>query len=742
MGLGCWRQRYPDRSDSEWLLVRSSWHNAAHSRSGLVSGMDFSLRYHGTCSSTLKRLTLASSLVGVDIYDCVLVLNTDDAVRAFAKWRCTIGGEISAVAGPAGVGGILESEVHRRQAPVFTYLKSRGFYAGVQIDGTVIIERTDENERFYGEKIPARDIVAGKAQSRKYELRVLMETLRSAQGEKNIDRSLLPSEPPPADYQLMEEGKVFGIPAKEDPDPFGVLALEREGLEIREAGTKLRASSEQFDFKPVVTSPIYETFRRSLDSSTKRSSWRSSTFSNSATRPERHYVTSDVSTQTGLDPSVPMSPRSIQLEDHERSSIQFAGSARSVRSSVRSIDSSPKKLDHVHEDEEPSPPSSPQQTAPGRDSDDVEDDVIVHEVRQAPQVITKARMVTVPKRVPPKLPPRNPIRARVPSSQANGSSHSLDETGADEHHRGTSTGEDSVSIQEGKNEVWRSELADRSSSRGLATSRPASLQSARSATSSWARIPTDDVKATENETNDRANGVLRGPVSKHEPSAPSAPAHLITQTDGTTESNRSKSNGETSSDSTHPNGTAHSVVLGDDKNTFARNTHLDGTASTSPSHHHENAVSDTLPLNGTKNSAIHYEDAVDKASSPGPSKDEKETAPSSTPLDMVLGPAPSTDHETTLPSSTHLDGTIEPIHPKVDEETLPGSFPAADEDEFENIHIAPPSRNQRRTSPSASPGPRISLANIRQSLEEEHGDEERSRSPSKARSIQHEDDFS
>ena len=88
-------------------------------------------------------------LVGVDIYDCVIVINSDKAMEAFQSIRCTLGGEISAVAGPAGVGGILDTELHKRQSPLFTYIKSRGFYAGLQLDGTIIIERTDENERFY-----------------------------------------------------------------------------------------------------------------------------------------------------------------------------------------------------------------------------------------------------------------------------------------------------------------------------------------------------------------------------------------------------------------------------------------------------------------------------------------------------------------------------------------------------------------------------------------------------------------
>lgn len=85
-------------------------------------------------------------MIGVDIYDCVVVINSEQALEAFYKIRCTLGSEISVSAGPVGAGGVLETELHKRQSPIFTYMKSRGFYAGVQIDGTVIIERGDENE--------------------------------------------------------------------------------------------------------------------------------------------------------------------------------------------------------------------------------------------------------------------------------------------------------------------------------------------------------------------------------------------------------------------------------------------------------------------------------------------------------------------------------------------------------------------------------------------------------------------
>ena len=147
-------------------------------------------------------------LVGVDIYDCVVVINTYKALEAFTKVRCTLGGEVSAVAGPVGLGGVLETELHKRQAPVWTYLKSRGFYAGIQVDGTIVIERTDENEIFYGERIPVADILAGKARNPpRTKYRMLLETIRAAQGDK-VDDSELPAPGlAPGDMQIETESK-------------------------------------------------------------------------------------------------------------------------------------------------------------------------------------------------------------------------------------------------------------------------------------------------------------------------------------------------------------------------------------------------------------------------------------------------------------------------------------------------------------------------------------------------------
>ena len=127
-------------------------------------------------------------MAGIDIYDCVVVINNRSALDAFSKVRVSLGGEVSMVAGPLGAGAILESEVTKDRRPVFSYVKSRGLYAGAQLDGTVIVERNDENARFYGAELSIGDILKGKMETVPQETRVLVDVLREIDGNEVADR--------------------------------------------------------------------------------------------------------------------------------------------------------------------------------------------------------------------------------------------------------------------------------------------------------------------------------------------------------------------------------------------------------------------------------------------------------------------------------------------------------------------------------------------------------------------------
>lgn len=340
-------------------------------------------------------------LFGVDIYDCVVVINTEKALQAFTKIRCTLGGEISAVAGPIGIGGVLETEIHKRQAPVWNYLKSRGLYVGIQVDGTVIVERTDENERFYGERIEAADILAGKVRHPPYAIKTLMATIKAAQGDTDVDNRAVPTSPTPGDHEIhtAERSNSFGLPDAGDPDPFGVHALLNEGFEIREAGTKSRPSTEAFEYKPSPTSPIFGTFgRHSLDGGNRRDSnfvdRPSSNGSNrrDSKRSSKQSISSiDRGTQTE-----PLGP--AWFEDALRDRTRYSPSQKTTEDLSGEIDSEVAERNGVARKESV-------KRIPEVDE--------AHGGTGQP-VISRARLVTIPRRVPPALPPRNPYRNHMP----------------------------------------------------------------------------------------------------------------------------------------------------------------------------------------------------------------------------------------------------------------------------------------------------------------------------------------
>ncbi|KAL2157318.1 hypothetical protein VTH06DRAFT_6256 [Thermothelomyces fergusii] len=176
----------------------------------------------------------AGFVAGVDIYDCVLVINTREALDMFIKIRVSLGSDLAVTAGPFGAGGALDwgllgrgdrqrgkeaqadadpspgaatlapsplsaDNTHfqtppvvdvpeeddydddgkgkrpaRRPSPfleaikkpVYSYIKSRGFYAGVQIDGTVIAPRDRANAEVYGKGVSVGKILRGEVPGR------------------------------------------------------------------------------------------------------------------------------------------------------------------------------------------------------------------------------------------------------------------------------------------------------------------------------------------------------------------------------------------------------------------------------------------------------------------------------------------------------------------------------------------------------------------------------------------------
>ncbi|CAH7685572.1 hypothetical protein PPACK8108_LOCUS20123 [Phakopsora pachyrhizi] len=133
---------------------------SATSGSGIVIARDSPTSWGPPSGILIDSISLLEFLVGVDVYDVVLVLKTDEAVLSFGKPKVTLGSELSFAAGPLGN---LGSESDLEEIPVFAYVRSKNIYGGLQLNDTVILERCEENARFYSRKIKAEQILSGGA---------------------------------------------------------------------------------------------------------------------------------------------------------------------------------------------------------------------------------------------------------------------------------------------------------------------------------------------------------------------------------------------------------------------------------------------------------------------------------------------------------------------------------------------------------------------------------------------------
>ncbi|KAJ2613752.1 hypothetical protein H4S08_002032, partial [Coemansia sp. RSA 1365] len=101
--------------------------------------------------------------IGAQLTEVVMILNTDDAVRAFEEnASIQLGSNISVAAGPLGRSGELSAAVNTSNvAAVYSYSKSKGLFAGISLEGSAVVQRKDVNNAFYGRVAPPELILSG-----------------------------------------------------------------------------------------------------------------------------------------------------------------------------------------------------------------------------------------------------------------------------------------------------------------------------------------------------------------------------------------------------------------------------------------------------------------------------------------------------------------------------------------------------------------------------------------------------
>jgi lipid-binding SYLF domain-containing protein len=98
---------------------------------------------------------------GVTSTDIVLVFTTPKGVEGINGGKMTLGADASVAAGPLGRTASAATDPTFK-AEVYSYSRSRGVFAGLALDGTVISIDDDANERFYKKPdVAAGDILNG-----------------------------------------------------------------------------------------------------------------------------------------------------------------------------------------------------------------------------------------------------------------------------------------------------------------------------------------------------------------------------------------------------------------------------------------------------------------------------------------------------------------------------------------------------------------------------------------------------
>lgn len=409
-------------------------------------------------SGIMLHTPTLSFIIGVDIYDCVLVISNLAALESITRPRVTLGEDVGLENGPCVPLDADEPRLSWKDLgnSVLAYMKARGQHQAVNLNGCILTERANENERFYSSGISQMDILAGNVARHVEETKPLFEVIKMAEGRTDYDKAVIDKtaiQPAPGDA-LIETPKGstpvsprFGFQKADDPDPFGILALEMAGLEIREAGSRARPTSSQLDLANGPLSPALSKFsRQSTDTRSNRGSYMS-------TRTVRSQGT-DAGTRTGTrnTPETSPSPRrsdedqpgpsdetdpleidytTVDTTPLRHISQEYANGVNLPEDATRKADSpsdarrSPSPTDTPAKDDTPAKTTAEnaeddEDEDEDEDGDDEDEEPVVYEVAAVQPTRTQAvasrvihargNVVTIAKRVPPPLPRRSPAR--------------------------------------------------------------------------------------------------------------------------------------------------------------------------------------------------------------------------------------------------------------------------------------------------------------------------------------------
>jgi lipid-binding SYLF domain-containing protein len=98
--------------------------------------------------------------IGGQATDLILVAMNDRGLQDMLKNKFKLGADAAASAGPVGRNAQAGTD-WKLNAEFLTYSRSKGLFAGIDLDGTVLSQNEDDTRTMYGDAIPFETILKG-----------------------------------------------------------------------------------------------------------------------------------------------------------------------------------------------------------------------------------------------------------------------------------------------------------------------------------------------------------------------------------------------------------------------------------------------------------------------------------------------------------------------------------------------------------------------------------------------------
>src|ERR1700694_3376410 len=102
--------------------------------------------------------------IGGESTDVVMLVMNRRGMEKLASDKFTIDGDASAAAGPVGRTGAADTDI-LMHAEILSYSRTRGVFAGVSLDGTVVSQDSSEDRKLYGHEVRNQAVLMGEVPS-------------------------------------------------------------------------------------------------------------------------------------------------------------------------------------------------------------------------------------------------------------------------------------------------------------------------------------------------------------------------------------------------------------------------------------------------------------------------------------------------------------------------------------------------------------------------------------------------